>query len=133
MNRMLHTVPFNIELGMTLYLQPTGNAALRWDGSPLIGKVTAIKRKYFYVQIDRTQAILPADLDTYICKAADANSGYLVFPSLQNYMQAQEKEHLRRSIKSAWEQSNSGKYLTYDTIFQIQKILAADNFFQSRN
>jgi hypothetical protein len=114
--------PFTPEFNQKVYLQPVGNFARGWNGKPLIGYVSAVKRKYFYVMLDnRTHEEFRAEIAT--CQHYDYswNGGYNVFPTeeaFRNHMVI-EKQRSLLAQNTYWMQSSAPD----EAISQIYAIL----------
>jgi hypothetical protein len=88
---------FPISEGQTVFLEPCGNAA-RWHGAkaPLEATITAIKRKYIYVDVPAVHGSLKFLRDTMeYCDDHETNSSYVMYPSKEEYeaeIDTREKE-----------------------------------------
>lgn len=119
---------FPISVGQTVFLTPTGNAALHWDGKPIAAEITMIGRKYFYVQRVgggylygyREAAFLK---DSYICRDGNNNYGYNIYESLQAFEQETDKNLKLDQIRSlSW--SKLRQDLPYEAVLEIHTILS---------
>jgi hypothetical protein len=88
---------FPITEGQKVFLEPCGNAA-RWHGAkaPLEATITAIKRKYIYVEVPAVHGTLKFFRDTLeYCDVCETNSSYVMYPSKEEYeaeIDTREKE-----------------------------------------
>lgn len=88
---------FPISEGQQVFLEPIGNAA-RWHGAraPLEATVSAIKRKYVYVDVPAVHGTLKFFRDTLeYCDEHETNSSYVMYSSKEEYeaeLDAREKE-----------------------------------------
>ena len=80
---MMHVKKFSISVGLTVYLNPLGNAAYRTDDQSLIeAKIARIGRKYFYVEAKTGRLFggeAKFDKETFQCWDGDNNYGYKIY------------------------------------------------------
>lgn len=119
---------FDITVGQEVFLKPTGNNRIRWDGKPLRGSVEKIARKYFYVRIDsRPHYEDRFDRETFEYDEQDRNGGYIVFESLNEFYKEAEYIMMLHSIKEYFSSHLASAYgektLSYDAVKKIYSLL----------
>lgn len=133
--RPRHTAPFAVCVDMQVYLEPTGNNARRWDGTPGIGWVVDVKRKYFHVVIEMGNGYrsLPVrfSLEDFACADCNNNGGYLAYPSMEAFREAQENFRMRKELRWAWSSYGVAECLPFTAVKQIYEIMAAEGIFPS--
>lgn len=88
---------FPIKESQKVFLEPCGNA-VRWHGAkaPLEATITAIKRKYIYVDAPAVHGTLKFFRETFeYFDACETNSSYVMYPSREEYeaeIDTREKE-----------------------------------------
>ena len=119
---------FTPKAGMAVWVLPGGNARRSWAGDPIPAKVTAVKRKYFYVQPqDATWKNWKFALeDNTFCDDADTNNNYAVYASQEAALRAvrfeRELAEIRRFFSSG---GNAAEELGCEKIHAIYELLAS--------
>lgn len=115
--------------GQKVFLEPLGNAA-RWYGAkaPLEAKITAIKRKYVYVDVPSIHRSLRFLRDTLeYCDDCESNSSYAMYPSKEEYeaeIDTQEKEQVVvRYFRDYTMNKIRGRGLSRDTLNTIYGLI----------
>lgn len=127
---MSNNIPvFTLSEGQKVFLEPFGNAA-RWHGAnaPLEGKVTAIKRKYIYVDVPAAHGTFKFFRDSLeYFDEHDTNSSYVMYPSKEEYeaeIDAREKEHVVvRYFRDYTANKIRGRGLSRDALDTIYKLI----------
>ncbi len=94
----MKTAKFPIGIGMTVYLEPTGNAkGYHEKGALLCGTVSKIGRKYFYVTAARSWGEeAKFDKETFRCWDGNNNYGYNIYLTPEDYEHEQTRQaHLQ--------------------------------------
>lgn len=97
----MKTVKFPIEIGMTVYLEPTGNAkGYHEKGALLCGNVSKIGKKYFYVTASRAWGEeAKFDKETFRCWDGNNNYGYNVYLTPEDYEREQTRQTQLQEIR----------------------------------
>ena len=133
--RPRHTAPFAVSVDMQVYLEPTGNNTHYWDRNPVVGRIVAVKRKYFHVVIELGNGYrsLPVrfSLEDFACADCDNNGGYLAYPSMEVFREAQEVFRMRKELRWAWSSYGVAECLSFTAVKQIYEIMATEGVFPS--
>ena len=92
---------FPIAEGQKVFLEPCGNAA-RWHGAkaPLEATITAIKRKYIYVDVPAVHGTLKFFRDTLeYCDNCETNSSYVMYPSKERVVVGYFRDYTMNKIR----------------------------------
>lgn len=111
---------FPIEVGQKVIAQPCGNARYYYVNKPYIdGVINKIARKYFYVQFNyRTEKF---EIDTFNSKCDDCNAHYILYASLQDFQNEEERVKMWRDLRNMFSWENENK-LTYEKVKAIYDI-----------
>lgn len=109
----MQSADFTIEVGSQVWMEPTGNASIGWDGVPIEGEIVSCGRKYYYVarhtQFGLSNVSIKVEKETNICEDKATNQGYVVFPSHEAFDQAQDCKILLKEIKNCFSHSSLGR------------------------
>lgn len=115
---------FEPSVGMTVYLQPIGNAARFWDGKLREGLITAVKRVYFYVEVGGDSRNVVRLEKRSCCNVDnDLNTGCIAFISEQAYLASQTKDYQLNQIRGVFTDRNRSERLPANTVTEIWNIL----------
>lgn len=97
----MKTVKFPIEVGMTVYLEPTGNAkGYHKKDTLLCGSVSKIGKKYFYITSEQVWGgTAKFNKETFFCWDNDNNFGYSVYLTPEDYEREQTRQAQLRDIR----------------------------------
>ena len=78
---------FEIQVGMPVFLEPTGNNRIRRQEKEVRkGTIAKIGRTYFYVTLDgSTRETQKFSLETFESFCRDCNAGWILYPSEKAY------------------------------------------------
>lgn len=124
---------FEIKEGTEVCLEPTGNNAI-WHKKPVMGVVSSIGRKYFYVTVPNSPhwGNIKFERETFLSKYDD-NAGFNLYPSLNDFLTEKTRKAKLRMIKEALDRSprfddpDDGPKPSSDTVSQIYQMLFAEN------
>ena len=102
-----------IQVGQTVYLEPTGNAC-RYSKDIIKTKVKKVGRKYFEVENMRSKF----DLEK-MCEVSNWCSDWTVYLSRQEIEDKNEKESINKAMRELFGRHNK---LSLEQLRQIQKI-----------
>lgn len=116
---------FRMFVGMPVYMKPEGNLLRGWDGNAVIGTITKIARKYFYVTVSQTNREVRFLLDGYSCADPDyLNAGYIVYPSEKAFQMDREYEKMLREVRRYFAADYlSERHLSYDEVKQVHTLI----------
>lgn len=122
---------FPVLLHMNVYLVPTGNAALRWNGKPIVGTVSRVGRKYFYVQSDGLlwDREIEVDLNTY--HFSRSNYGYEIYPSIEVLQEEVAYRQKKLILSYLFKSRIKVDQISAEAIKQIYDILVKDGVIDS--
>lgn len=122
----MERVVFDIQVGMPVYLEPTGNN--RWnprEKGVRKGTVTKIGRAYFYVTLDNSPwEAQKFSKETFESFCRDCNAGWVLYESEKDYWEKELAIAKFCSMGRVFQYWNSK--LSLKAIDQIYKILLDD-------
>ncbi len=108
-----------ITVGNIVAAIPEGNAA-RYGIKIVVGTITKVGRKYFYVQFRTRGETVKYDLKTLESFCDDCNSRYVLFANVDDANKELERRELEKEIRAGlWRL----KELGYEETAQIYKLL----------
>jgi hypothetical protein len=106
-----------IQVGQTVYLEPTGNAC-RYSKTIIETRVSKVGRKYFEVENKRSKF----DLEK-MCEVSNICSDYAVYLSAQEIVDKNEKNTIIEILREFFGVYGHSKDLTLEQLKEIQKII----------
>lgn len=119
----MKTKHFSISVGLTVYLEPTGNATRSKTPDLIPGTISKIGRKYFYVtsQQHLWGGEAKFDKETFTCYDTENNYGYRIYLKPEWYEQEKDRIEKLAEIKNLL--SRAGEDLPCGVVFKIHEVL----------
>lgn len=117
---------FEIKIGQTVYLKPTGNFRRGWKGAAIVGEITRIGRVYFYVQVEGRGVYEERFyLEDFIHDDRDQNAGFIIYESMEAFYKDASYERMLKEIRNFF--SGAVNKPTYETVRGIHDLLLNDD------
>ncbi|MBQ6519907.1 MAG: hypothetical protein IJI14_14380 [Anaerolineaceae bacterium] len=116
----------SVEIGQTIYLEPTGNfARMRNTGEPIEAVVTKIGKKYFYVESKNSYLWIDKfPLDGGDAYSQNSNGGYNVYESEEVFRNKIEMSRKRKEIDVYFRSAIYCGKLSDEAVKKIHNILS---------
>lgn len=116
----------------SVFLEPIGSHARQWDGKPILGIVSSIEVRFFYVTISDTGKIIKVRKSN--CKSIDAaKDGYCVYRSMEEFNEEQERKTLYRDFMAGMRNSTNGAQLSYNALKSIRAIFVEEGILPEKS
>lgn len=117
---------FPIEVGAQVFMEPGGNAARRHSEELLVGTVSKIGRKYFYVDVVQSYQTLKFERESFCSQCEDCNSSYTLWPTDESYRENRRIRGLLVEVREVFGSYHQCKYLSAAAIEAIYEVLTKD-------
>lgn len=124
----------SVEVGQTIYLEPTGNfSRMRRTGEPIAAVVTKIGKQYFYVESKSSHLWIDKfPLDGGDAYSQNSNGGYNVFESEEMFHNKIELNRKRKEIDFCFRSMFSCGKLSDEAVEKIHNILSNEGVLALR-
>lgn len=122
----------SVEVGQTIYLEPTGNfARMRNTGEPIEAVVTKIGKKYFYVESKNSHLwIGKFPLDGGDAYSQNSNGGYNVYESEEVFQKKIEMTRKRTVIDNYFRYAYHCGNISDEAAEKIYDILSSEGVLE---